>query len=229
MPGAESKLTITRGVYRGNLASFGGASGLETLTVDFNPTEYAQNASNAYAEAAIPGLQAPMIQFGHGEAQTLSLELLLDTHTYGGDADIRETHLRKLESFLAVDGEMHAPPPCRVVWSSLVFVGVLVDLQRRFVLFLANGRPVRVRVQLSFKEYVPVEIQVQGTPRASPDKRKTWRVRDGDRLDQIAFDVFGDPAYWRVIATANNIDNPLQIEAGRLLCIPALPVGAPRP
>lgn len=229
MASSETKLTITRGTYRGNQADFGGASERDTLTVDFNPTEYAQNASTSYAEAAIPGLQAPLIQFGRGEAQTLSLELLLDTHTYGGDADIRETALRKLDGFLAVDGELHAPPPCRVVWGSLVFVGVLTELQRRFVLFLDNGRPVRARVQLSFKEYVPVEIQVRSVPRASPDKRKAWRFREGDRLDRVAFDAFGDPALWRAIALANGIEDPLRIEPGRLLRIPALPPGAPRP
>lgn len=229
MASTETKLTVTRGTYRGNRAEFGGASDRDTFTVDFNPTEYNQNASNAYAEAAIPGLQAPLIQYGRGEAQTLSLELLLDTHTYGGDVDIRETQLRKLDGFLAVDGELHAPPPCRVVWGSLVFVGVLTELQRRFVLFLDNGRPVRARAQLSFKEYVPVEIQVRSTPRASPDKRKAWRFGDGDRLDRIAFDAFGDAAYWRAIALANGIEDPLRIETGRLLEVPALPAGTRRP
>ncbi len=224
---ADSKLTITRGVYSGNRADFGRASERETLTVDFNPTEYAQNAANAYAEAGIPGLQAPVIQFGRGEAQELHLELLLDTHTYGDGADIRETHLRKLESFLAVDGDLHAPPPCRVVWGSLVFVGVLASLQRRFVLFLPSGRPVRARVRLSFKEYVPAEVEARRTPRNSPDKRKTWRVRDGDRLDQIAFDAYGDAASWRAIAAANGIEDPMRLETGRLLRIPALPAGAP--
>ena len=229
MASSETKLTITRGTYRGNQAEFGAASERDTLTVAFNPTEYGQNAANAYAEAAIPGLQAPLIQFGRGESQTLSLELLLDTHTYGEDADIRETALRRLDGFLAVDGELHAPPPCRVVWGSLVFVGVLTELQRRFVLFLDNGRPVRARVQLTFKEYVPVEIQVRSVPRASPDKRRTWRFREGDRLDRLAFDLFGDTALWRAIAQANGIEDPLRIEPGRLLRIPALPPGAPRP
>jgi len=167
MASSGTKLTITRGTYRGNQAEFGGASERDTLTVDFNPTEYAQNASTSYAEAAIPGLQAPLIQFGRGEAQTLSLELLLDTHTYGGDADIRETALRKLDGFLAVDGELHAPPP--------------------------------------------------------------WRLREGDRLDRVAFDAFGDAALWRAIALANGIEDPLRLEPGRLLRIPALPPGAPRP
>ena len=225
----ETKLTITRGKYRGNQAEFGSTSGPNSLTVDFNPTEYTQNASNSYAEAAIPGLQAPLIQFGRGEAQTLSLELLLDTHTYGDDTDIRETSLRRLESFLAVDGELHAPPPCRVVWGSLVFAGVLVELQRRFVLFLGNGKPVRARVQLSFKEYVPVEIQVRSTPRASPDKRKVWRFSDGDRLDRLSFDLYGHVAHWRSIAWANDIADPLRIPTGTLFGIPALEPGAPLP
>jgi hypothetical protein len=229
MAATESKLTITRGKYRGNQADFSGGGGDNSLTVDFNPTEYTQNSSNSYSEAAIPGLQAPLIQFGRGEAQTLSLELLLDTHTYGDDADIRDTSLKTLETFLAVDGELHAPPPCRVVWGSLMFVGVLVELQRRFVLFLGNGNPVRARVQLSFKEYVPVEIQVRSPPLASPDKRKVLRFIGGDRLDRLSFDLYGHVAHWRSIAWANDIADPLRIPTGTLLGIPALEPGAPLP
>jgi hypothetical protein len=229
MVSAATKLTITRGTYRGNQANFGGASDENTLTVNFNPTEYAQNVSNSYAEAGIPGLQAPMIQFGRGEAQTLSLELLLDTHTYGNDADIRETVLRKLDSFLTINSDLHAPPPCRVVWGSLFFVGVLTEVQRRFVLFLDDGRPVRARVQLSFKEYIPVEIQVRSVPLASPDKRKALRFREGDRLDRLGYDLFGDPAWWRAIAHANDIEDPLRVQPGMLLEIPALPPGGPKP
>lgn len=219
------KLTITRGAYRGAQADFSGA-GAQSLTVEFNPTEYTQNATNSYAEAAIPGLDAPLVQFGRGEAETLSLELLLDTHTYGNDADIRTAQLAKLEALLAVDGHLHAPPPCRVVWGSLVFVGVLTEMQRRFVLFLANGRPVRARVTLSFKQYVPIELQMKGTPRSSPDRRQSRRVVAGERLDQISFEAYGDPRFWRRIAAANGIDDPLAIAPGRLLSIPALEPGA---
>ena len=223
MAGDTTKLTLTRGVYRGNKADFSVAGAADTLTVDFNPSEYSLGKSNSYAEAAIPGLDHPIIQYSRGEAQTLSLELVLDTLAYGDGRDIRETSLKTLERFIAVDGELHAPPPVQVAWGSLVFTGVLTELNKRFVLFLDSGRPVRARVTLSFKEYVPVEIQVRATPRSSPDKRKLHHYRDGDSLPRLAWEIYGDVRHWKVIADANRVDDPLKIAPGTLLDIPSLP------
>jgi nucleoid-associated protein YgaU len=47
----------------------------------------------------------------------------------------------------------------------------------------------------------------------------------GERLDQIAYRYYGDPRYWRLLALANAIDDPLHISPGRLLRIPAVTVG----
>jgi nucleoid-associated protein YgaU len=90
------------------------------------------------------------------------------------------------------------------------------------VLFLEDGRPVRARVTLTWKEYIPVEIQVRSAPRASPDKRKTHTFCEGDSLWKIAYDAYGDPRYWKFISHANGIDDPLRIEPGRPIAIPAL-------
>lgn len=45
----------------------------------------------------------------------------------------------------------------------------------------------------------------------------------GERLDEIAQRVYGDPSYWRLLAAFNNIDDPLHIPPGQLLQIPSLP------
>ncbi len=50
------------------------------IDVLFNPTEYRLSKSNQFAEVAIPGLTAPMLQFGHGNAQTLTMQLFFDTY-----------------------------------------------------------------------------------------------------------------------------------------------------
>ncbi len=57
---------------------------------------------------------------------------------------------------------------------------------------------------------------------------KVWTVRIGDNLPAIAARTYDDPRQWRLIADANNIDNPLRFpsedDLGRLLMIPV-----PRP
>ena len=44
----------------------------------------------------------------------------------------------------------------------------------------------------------------------------------GGRLDQIASQYYGDPAFWRLLAAFNGVEDPLHMPAGLLLQIPPL-------
>ena len=48
--------------------------------MQFNPEEYTLSRDINYAQAAIPGLSAPILQFVNGNMQTLEMELFLDTY-----------------------------------------------------------------------------------------------------------------------------------------------------
>ena len=43
----------------------------ETIEVLFNPNEYRLGKSNLFTEVGVPGLAAPLLQFGRGNARTL--------------------------------------------------------------------------------------------------------------------------------------------------------------
>ena len=47
-----------------------------------------------------------------------------------------------------------------------------------------------------------------------------YEVTGYERLDEIAYKFYGDPAMWRVIARANNIAEPLRLQPGQVLWIP---------
>ena len=42
----------------------------------------------------------------------------------------------------------------------------------------------------------------------------------GERLDVIAQQEYGDPAYWRLIASFNELDRPDAVPAGTRLALP---------
>ena len=42
----------------------------------------------------------------------------------------------------------------------------------------------------------------------------------GDTLQSVAFREYGRPTYWRAIAEANGIEDPLRLAAGTELLIP---------
>jgi len=196
------------------------------IEVLFNPTEYRVSKSNQFAEVAIPGLAAPLLQFGHGNAQTLSMQLFFDTYDpqavggrYEKNRDVR-FHTRQVTDLLKINAKLHAPPIIQFSWGNFVFVGVLQQADVRFNLFLPSGVPVRATVEVTIKQYYD-GLQDTGMLQ-SANFFKQYVVRPGDTLSGIAGELYDDPVKWRPIADANNIDNPLILEPGRVLIVPAI-------
>jgi len=185
----------------------------------FNPNQYSVNKSNSIAEAAIPGLEAPILQYVHGNTRTLDMDLFFDTYEKGTSV-LTETD--KIYDLLKIVPDTHAPPICTIAWGGLDFKGVLDHVSGKFTLFLDSGTPVRATLSVSFKEYTEVEVLVKERPRESADHRKTRVVKSGDRIDNIAGEEYGDPGMWRPIAEANDLDDPSRLDPGFVLLIPPL-------
>ena len=89
-----------------------------SVPVQFNPEEYTLSRDVNYAQAAIPGLSAPLLQFVNGNMQTLEMELFLDTyeeHKAGSRvvnaarSDVRAL-VRLVTDLRAIEPTTHAPP-----------------------------------------------------------------------------------------------------------------------
>jgi hypothetical protein len=193
--------------------------GQASFDVLFNPTQYGIDHSNQIAEAGVPGLAAPILQFVHGNSRSLTMELFFDTYEQG--SDVRE-HTDKIYRLLAIDPCTHVPPICWVRWGTFYFRCVLSQVSGKFALFLPNGTPVRATLTVVFKEFIEAEVLVQEDPTQSADHRKTRLIEPGDRIDHIAAREYGDPNNWRPIAEANQLDDPRRLQVGKLLIIPAL-------
>lgn len=86
----------------------------------FNPERYTVSKSLQLAELAIPGLDAPVVQFVRGQNEKLSMELFFDTTDLGmvdPVTDVR-TLTAQVHQLLKVDGNLHAPPRVQLAWGS---------------------------------------------------------------------------------------------------------------
>jgi nucleoid-associated protein YgaU len=207
----------------------------ERIPVMFNPEEYTVNRDINYANAAIPGLSGPVLQFVSGNMQALDMELFLDTyeaHKVGSRVvntaqdDVRRL-TRQITDLMNIDGSTHAPPVLLFTWASLSFTCVLARATQRFTMFLPDGTPVRARLQVSFHEFRNVEMEAREVKRETADYTKRHVAGQGETLASIAADAYGDPRLWRVIAIANGIDDPRDLDVGAGLLLPSLPFRDP--
>jgi len=192
---------------------------IDSIEVLFNPTQYSVDKSVEYGEVALPGMDTPVSQFVSGDAESLSMDLLVDTYESGDDVG---DHIEELDRLVSVDGERHAPPICKFVWGDLSFTAIVESLKKEFTLFMPDGRPVRATVSLSLKRYETVTKQLESEPRSSADRTKFRRVTGDQSLWAIAAAEYGDPGEWRRIADANDITDPRSVAAGTELVVPSI-------
>lgn len=118
-------------------------------------------------------------------------------------------------------GATPRPPICKLKWgrNTVLFQGVLQQLTKTFTRFLADGTPVRAKLNCTFEEWISPEIKQKAQ---NPIDDPIRIVRRGETLTSIAAEEYNDPALWRVIAAANRLDNPRQITPGQRLTVPPL-------
>jgi nucleoid-associated protein YgaU len=193
------------------------------IDVMFNPNTYTITKQIAWNRSNDARANAPTVAFGGGGARELSLELFFDvTESTDARKDVRnETDDLVFLTRIMRDKEKPRPPICTVSWDQTTtadfpFVGLVSSLTQRFTLFHSSGRPLRATVNVTFTEFLSRTDDLLHT-----DPELTTRtVRRGDKLSDIAAQVYLDPAAWRAIALANRIENPLLLAAGTTLTIP---------
>ena len=210
------------------------------IDVLFNPTEYTLTKGNQFAEIPVPGLGSPLLQFIRGQSETLNLDLFFDSTDAGGTgADAKAVTLKTDEFYhlVKIESARHVPPIVLFSWggeafpghrtyatlanqSRFGFKGVVDSIKQRYTMFSSLGLPLRAILSLTLREYHTLDELVNEPNKQSPDRTKAHVVQQGETITRIA-EVAGDNGHdWRRIAEWNAIDDPLALEAGRVLEVP---------
>jgi hypothetical protein len=97
---------------------------------------------------------------------------------------------------------------------------VLTKVDVDFTRFTAQGMPVRATATIGCKVSVS-KTKRQNPTSGGPPERTGLRLTDGQNIQGIARQRYGDPHRWRDLAEANGIDDPLRVRPGDLLFLPA--------
>ncbi|MEW6582085.1 MAG: LysM peptidoglycan-binding domain-containing protein [Actinomycetota bacterium] len=223
--------------------------GGQTIDCWFNPKEYTVTKQNQWKIEPVTGTSLPTAQFGGGQGQKLTLDLLFDASDKpNGDVrTITDALFESMEaqSRFATGNNSARPPTIEFQWGmTSTFKAVADSLSIQFLMFRPDGVPVRAQAKLSLIQVAgavgkakarPASGSPAGTgaprPGNPPGTNPTTRgiaglsshvVRDGDTLQGIAYASYGDPTLWRRIAVANGVDDPMKLRRGTILSIPTL-------
>lgn len=190
----------------------------------------------------------PILYTGGGMTEIL-LDLLFDVTLAGSTVtaeDVRELTrpLTSLAEGKEGDDGYGQVPLVRFVWGKSWNVpGVVTAVAERFENFTPSGAPQRSWLRMRFLRTgdsasadtdtadtdlpltdLPEEVDVPADELRFHQVKGAGEDEDegsgGERLDEIASAHYGNPAWWRLIAAFNKIDNPWEVSSGNLLMIP---------
>jgi hypothetical protein len=178
---------------------------------------------------------------GHGQPGTnpkykstkpeeLKIEFFLDgTQTMEGYVEqykTMEVH-DQIEKFTncvyKYEGKIHRPRFLIIRWGSEIrFPCVLSHMDINYTLFNPNGNPLRVKITATFLKY-ETEVAVAAAARmSSPDLTHMRRIKEGDRLDLMAYKIYDNSNYFIQIGKVNNLTSLRKIKPGKEMFFPPI-------
>jgi nucleoid-associated protein YgaU len=233
-----SGLPLATGLERAVLEG-GGA----VVFLDLNPKSLTirrqtqwQAPANRSPNAAPPasasrGQSGGTVPSGHGQQQylksqpgTLSMVVWFD-QSFEPDGDISDD-LDQLQNWTCpterITRGVQNPPRVTFTWGGLRFVGHISSLNITYKQFGTAGQPVRAEATIAITEN-PKAVPFTNPTSGGISGRRVHVLTAGDTLHSVAYREYGNPGFWRVLAEANGIDDPLRITLGTALVIPPDP------
>ncbi len=204
----------------------------------FNPTEYKVSRSVQLHNEANAATEAGNSEFLGTQPLSLSMQLFFDDFaSANGDVTEKINKLFSWQQAIITDGVVGSPPLVKFDWGKngilKNFRGVLTSVSASYTVFNKSGTPIQATVDITLEEAKPPAPVSDseapgggGLPGINPtsralDARRIHVVVQGDTLASIANGEYGDPNYWRALAEANGIDDPIRVRPGANLLIPS--------
>jgi len=200
--------------------------------VMYNPERYSSSIRTIYQPQTQPGDSAEELSFDRIEGKEISFEFLFDAT--GGSVNSIQGELAKqvggvdlqIELFLQLtherDPQEHQPPKLTLVWGTFIFDCRLVSANIEYMMFNPSGRPLRAKIDATFKGDRPRVLQAALDKLFSADLTHVRIVKAGETLPLISKKVYGDSRYYLQIAELNGITNFRNIKPGTELILPPI-------
>jgi nucleoid-associated protein YgaU len=192
-----------------------------------NPEQFSQAFKVEYDLQQTPGSKGHDPKFKFSRPEELKLDFTFDGTGVVpiGNQNARADQPRQfykdlvgqVQAFLNIvytmDGKTHKPNFLRLLWGDFPFGNkegfncILKDLQINYTLFSPDGKPLRAKLSATFVNFIEQVRRVQEEGKKSPDVTHLRKVKAGDTLPLMSYEVYGDPTYYLQVATVNGLVN----------------------
>ncbi len=189
------------------------------LTFMFNPSAYRLSQSVSINRETSQWKPGGTVQYLGTSALTLSMQLFFDDFASAeGDVTPKITKLLDWQK-----PEKKQPPPLvKFQWGNKqleTFTGVITQVNVNYTVFRRDGTPLQAKVDITIEGASELKKGKNPTSHAV-DMHKVHTLVEGETIQSVAYAELGRAAYWRAIATLNDIDDPLRLKPGHALLIP---------
>lgn len=164
-------------------------------------------------------------EFTGSDPSKLSIEMFLDATDTMGDAVVKTVEQLFSCCVPTEESRSHgkgSPPWVVFKWGGMTsFTAFVSSVTAKYTLFTPGGTGVRAICTINLEE-IAGEQGGQNPTSGALAARDAHTMVSGDTLQSIAFKAYGDPALWREIARANDIDDPMRVRPGQRLLVPSL-------
>jgi len=226
-PGKHGKMLILAFADSKKAESGGVAEADDSFEALINPETYTLEYKLKFSESGQgQGTSGKQLKYEYTEPEEMSFEFLFD-NTGIIDGTPRESVADDIKRFKEVlvdyKGDSHEPRHFKLVWGeNSIFKGRVTEVAITYKLFNSDGTPIRALAKVKFKSSIEEQKRAAKEDKKSPDLTHVRKVKLGDTLPQLCFDIYGDPKYYLEVAAVNQLGNFRQLSPGDNLKFPPI-------
>jgi Contractile injection system tube protein len=226
-PGKHGKMLILAFSDSKKAESGGVAEADDSFEALINPETYTLEYKLKFSNSGQGhGTSGKQLKYEYTEPAEMSFDFLFD-NTGIIDDEPRDSVADDLKRFKEVlvdyKGDSHEPRHFKLVWGeNSIFKGRVTQVAITHKLFSSDGTPIRAIAKVTFRSSIEEEKRAAKEDRKSPDLTQVRKVKRGDTLPQLCFQIYGDPSYYLQVADANELINFRQLTPGMDLVFPPI-------
>jgi Contractile injection system tube protein/LysM domain len=200
-----------------------GGPELGRVTFDYNPKELSFNKAAQWQRKPAKGAKkAATPEFQGPSPMSLTVELFLDGYEAGRDVskDIETLYSCCHPMASSLQSKKPSPPWVVFGWgSNPQLTAIVKSVAVKLTMFKNDGTPLRAICTVSMEEVVPDSF-AQNPTSGSLNSVRSHLMVEGDSLPSVAYKQYGNAGWWRPLAEANGIDDPLKVSPGTRILVP---------